>query len=113
MKWRRRKDKKVTVEGKRKVLAGLKVEDESSEEEIENDEPVKAMQNCWKGLSPPTAEDDVVNKWHGCIYTSKRGPNLFIGKVTQRFLNDEGGLIAALEIDCLEQTGNCKPQIAF
>ena len=34
---------------------------------------------------------------------SKRGPNLFIGKTTQRFLNDECGLITALEIDCLEQ----------
>ena len=34
---------------------------------------------------------------------SKRGPNLFTGKATQRFLNDEGGLITALEIDCLEQ----------
>ena len=61
------------------------------------------MQNCWKGLSPPTAEEDVVNKWYGCIYTSKRGPNLFIGKAAQRFLNDEVGLITALEIDCLEQ----------
>ena len=36
-------------------------------------------------------------------FMSKRGPNLFIGKTTQRFLNDEGGLITALEIDCLEQ----------
>ena len=47
--------------------------------------PVVLMQNWWKGLSPPTAED-VVHKWYGCIYTSKRGPNLFTGKVTQRFL---------------------------
>ena len=61
------------------------------------------MQDCLKGLSPPTAEEDVGNKWYGCIYTSKRGPNLFIGKAAQRFLNDEGGLITALEIDCLEQ----------
>ena len=82
----------------------IEVKDESSEEEIEDDEPVvMTMQNCWKGLSPPTAEEDVVNKWYGCIYTSERGPNLFIGKATQRFLNDEGGLITALEIDCLEQ----------
>ena len=43
------------------------------------------MQDCLKGLSPPTAEEDVVNKWYGCIYMSKRGPNLFIGKATQRF----------------------------
>ena len=79
------------------------VEYESCEEEIEDDEPIVAMQNCWKGLSPPTAEKNAVNKWSGCIYTSKRGPNLFIGKATQRFLNDDGGLITLLEIDCLEQ----------
>ena len=42
-------------------------------------------------------------QWYGCIYTSKTGLNLFIGKVTQKVLNDEGGLITALEIDCLEQ----------
>ena len=82
----------------------IEVKDESSEEEIEDDEPVvMTMQNCWKGLSPPTAEEDVVNKWYGCIYMSKRERNLFIGKATQRFLNDEGGLIMMLEIDCLEQ----------
>ena len=61
-----------------------------------------ARQKCWKGLSPPTVED-VVNKWYGCIYLSNRGPNLFIDKAAQRFLNDEGGLITALEIDRLEQ----------
>ena len=70
----------------------IDVEDESNEEEIEDDEPVVATHN-WKGLSPPAAEEDIVNKWCGCIYTSKRGPNLFIGKGTQRFLNDEDRLI--------------------
>ena len=59
----------------------IEVKYESSEEEIEDDDPI----DCWKSLSPPTAEEDVVNKWYGCIYTSKRGPNLFIGKATQRF----------------------------
>ena len=76
----------------------IEVEDESNEEEIADDEPVVAMQNCQKGLSPPTVEEDVVNKWYGCIYTSNKGPNLFTGKATQRFLNNEDGLIMALEI---------------
>ena len=80
----------------------IEVKGKSNEEEIEDNEPVVAMQNCWKGLSPLTAED-VVNKWYGCIYLSKKGPNLFIGKATQRFLNDEDGLIMGLKIDCLEQ----------
>ena len=43
------------------------------------------------------------NNWYGCIYTSKRGLNLFIGKAIQIFPNDEGGLIMVLEIDSLEQ----------
>ena len=66
----------------------IEVEDESNEEEIGDDEPIVAMQNCWKGLSPPTVEEHVVNRWYGCIYMSKRGLNLFIGKATRRFLND-------------------------
>ena len=57
------------------------------------------MQKCWKGLNPLAAEEDVVKIWYGCI----RGRNLFIGKGTQTFLKDEGGLITALEIYCLEQ----------
>ena len=81
----------------------IEVKDKSNEEQIEDNEPVVAMQNCWKGLSPLTAEEDVVNKWYGCIYSSKRGPNLLIGKATQRLLNDEDGLIMALKIDCVEQ----------
>ena len=60
----------------------IEVEDESNEEEIGDDEPIVAKQNCWKGLSPPTVEEHVVNRWYGCIYMSKRGPNLFIGKAT-------------------------------
>ena len=38
----------------------IEVKDESSEEEIEDNGLVVAMWNCWKGLSPSTAEEDVV-----------------------------------------------------
>ena len=73
MKWRRRKEKKVTVEEKKNSASRtenndisdnnyneIEVEDESSEEEIEDNGLVVAMWNCWKGLSPSTAEEDVV-----------------------------------------------------
>ena len=115
MKWRKRKEKKVTKEQKERLSRTenddisddndnkIEVKNESNEEEIEDNEPGVAIQNCWKCLSPPTVEEHIVNRWYGCIYTSKTGPNLFTGKATQRFLNDEGGLIMALEIDCLEQ----------
>ena len=51
----------------------------------EDDEPAVAMQNCWKGLIPPTAEEYLVNKWYGCIYTSTRGPNLLLEKRHEDF----------------------------
>ena len=47
-------------------------------------------------------EEDVVKKWYGCFYATKRGLKLFIGKAMQRFLNSESGLLTPLEIDCLE-----------
>ena len=81
----------------------IEVNDESNEEEIEDDEPIVAMQNCWSGLSLLTAEEDVVNQWYGCIFLSKGGPNLFTGKATQRLPKYEDGLIMVLKIDCFEQ----------
>ena len=36
-----------------------------------------ATQNCWKGLSPPTAEEDVVIKWYGCIYVKERAESVY------------------------------------
>ena len=37
------------------------------------------------------------------IFLSKGGPNLFIGKATQRLPKYEDGLIMVLKIDCFEQ----------
>ena len=57
---------------------------------------------CWKGLSPPISETEIVAKWYTCIFKAKKKTYLYIGRAT-RFLNDEGGLITTLEIDCLKQ----------
>ena len=45
-------------------------------------------QNCWKVI---------------CLYFQDQEKNLIIGRAIRRFLNDEGGLITTLEIDCLEK----------
>ena len=58
---------------------------------------------CWKGLSPPISETEIFGKWYACLFKAKKKPYLYIGTATRRCLNNEGGLIAALEIDCLEQ----------
>ena len=57
---------------------------------------------CWKDLSPPISETEIVAKWYACIFKAKKKTYLYIGRAI-RFLNDEGGLITTLEIDCLEQ----------
>ena len=58
---------------------------------------------CWKGLSPPISETEIVGKWYGCIFKAKKKTYFYKGRATRRFLSDEGGLITALEIDWLEQ----------
>ena len=54
---------------------------------------------CWKGLSPPISETEIVGKWYGCIFKAKKKTYFYKGRATRRFLSDEGGLITALEID--------------
>ena len=65
--------------------------------------PFPILGECWKGLSPPISEAEIVGKWYACIFKAKKKTYLYTGRATRRFLNDEGGLITALEIDCLEQ----------
>ena len=65
--------------------------------------PFPILGKCWKGLSPPISATEIVGKWYACIFKAKKKTYLYIGRATRRFLNDEGGLITTLEIDCLEQ----------
>ena len=81
-------------------------EEEEEEETIlerATSNPFLILGECWKGLSPPISETEIVGKWYACIFKAKKKTYLYIGRATRRFLNDEGGLITALEIDCLEQ----------
>lgn len=75
--------------------------DEEEEEVAQQPNPsLPSLEACWKTL---TNKEEIIGKWFGCIYTSKKSENLFIGKAKRPFVNDQGGLITALELDCLEQ----------
>ena len=125
------KERKEQVE-KRKELKLLKQKnqqkkefesDSDDEDEIEDDEEVsseteeemtededevtaasdeESLISLWKSLSSPTKEEEVIQKWYGAIYMHKKKMHLYVGKVTRRFLYDEGGPVTAIELDCLK-----------
>ena len=47
-------------------------------------------------------EKELIDKWYACIFLHNRSTGLYIGRMRKRFLNDEGGMVLALELDCLE-----------
>ena len=66
------------------------------------------MEECWCRLSLPTIKKDLIEKWYACIYFLNKSASLYITRMKTRFLNDKGGMILTLELDCLE----CKLGIA-
>ena len=53
-------------------------------------------------LSLPTMEKELTDKWHACIFLHNKSAGLYTGRMKKRFLNDEGGIVLPLELDCLE-----------
>ena len=37
----------------------------------------------WKGISPPTREDETTNGWYVAIYQEKKKSYLYVGKATK------------------------------
>ena len=75
-------------------------EDESEEndsEDVTDDESdevftaINKLKETWKSLSPPINETDIIGKWYGLSWTTKRSNTLFVGKLVRRFLVDENG----------------------
>ena len=71
--------------------------DEEWEEEEEQEETTVErtgsnqflnLGECWKGLSPPISKEEVVAKWHACIFKAKKKTHLYIGRPTGKLLND-------------------------
>ena len=78
-------------------------EDDINVDEIDSgEEKISKMEECWQGLSSPTIEKQLIDKWHACIFLHNKSAGLYIGRMKKRFLNDEGGMVLALELDCLE-----------
>ena len=61
------------------------------------------MEECWCRLSLPTMEKELIDKWFVCIFLHNKSAGLYIVRVKKRFLNDEGGMVLALEFDFLER----------
>ena len=76
--------------------------DEMDELEDEFNQAKKAVQRAWISLSLPNKEDDLLGKWYGLIYASKKQNMFFIGKVLSRFLEDKNGPVESIEFHCLK-----------
>ena len=90
----------------------LSEDDETVSDDVEDDgsdsseaAATKMLKETWGFLKPPTIEDDILGKWFGVIYCTKRSSVLLVGKVLQRFLVDEDGPVDSLEFRCLKPKG--------
>ena len=60
------------------------------------------MEECWHRLSLPIMEKELINKRYACIFLHSKSAGLYIGRIKKRFLNNEGGMVLALELNCLK-----------
>ena len=80
------------------------IEDDDDDDTMEYEDlgPKRMLKKTWESLSPPNKEEDLVGKWYGVIYESKRCSMLFVGKILRRFLHDEEGPVDSVEIRCMK-----------
>ena len=81
---------------------GDAIDEDADAEHDEGFGPTEKLQETWKSLSPPNKEEDLIGKWYGVIFETKRSSMLFIGKIVRRFLLDEEGPVDSLEIRCMK-----------
>ena len=83
-------------------------DDSSGGEELMNDKDFEAqLIETWKSLSPPVSEDEIKSKWLAAIFRQDEKQIMCIGRVLKRFLEDEGGNVTHIELDCLKpKVGN-------
>ena len=65
------------------------------------------MEECWRRLSLPTTEKELIDKWYACIFLHNKSAGLYIGKMKKRFFNDKGGMVLVLKLDYLNETRCC------
>ena len=71
------------------------------------EEKIFKMEECWRRLSLPTTEKELIDKWYACIFLHNKSAGLYIGKMKKRFLNDKGGMVLVLKLDYLNETRCC------
>ena len=82
--------------------------DEQSDTESETFCLEDKLISLWGGLSPPTKEENLIQKWYGCIYENfsklkySKKQTLYIGKTLRRFLSNKNGKVYAVEVEPLK-----------
>ena len=78
-------------------------QDDVNVDEIDSgEEKIFKMEECWCRLSFPIMEKELIDEWYACIFLHNKSAGLYTVGMKKRFLNDEGGMVLALELDCLE-----------
>ena len=73
--------------------------DETSDSSQQGEDDVESfLKEVWESISPPIKEDDIVGKWFCADYQG----TLIIGRAKKRWLDDEGGNVQSLRLDCLK-----------
>ncbi|XP_065064643.1 uncharacterized protein LOC135690884 [Rhopilema esculentum] len=60
------------------------------------------LKEFWQSLCPPVEEVEIIGKWYAAIFLGKKSQQIYIGKVTKRFLADVDGPATGIELDCLK-----------
>ena len=60
------------------------------------------LNSIWKALSPPVREEEIKGSWYAAIFANKRKSQLYIGKLTQRFLFGKDGMVEKVELEELK-----------
>ena len=85
-----------------KSSEGSAGEESSDNEEVDDSKRAMAtIHGAWKAISPPNKEDEVIGKWFGVVYRGGKVPILHVAKLIPRFLDDENGPVASVEMECL------------
>ena len=77
--------------------------EESSDNEVvdESKRAMATIHGAWKAISPSIKKDEVMDKWFGVVYHGGKVPILHVAKLLCHFLDDENGLVASVEMECL------------
>ena len=63
---------------KRAKISKLLKAAEAGQQEDKLDLTSSALHSCWKALSPPVLEEDLLNNWCACVYIEKDKEYLFL-----------------------------------